>query len=167
MKDELQVFEDSKRIVRDGNKMKVEILGPEQINSEMDKMAKTILGDMPELPMTLSPQQKIFLTVFYVEVMNVPKALRAAKVTRRELTRWMQSDMDFCDSYNDIMACIKEVVQSTVVKNAMYQKDSRLLIKLLESWFPEVYSKDASAQTSKQQEQMEIAAMIGELKNGK
>lgn len=41
------------------------------------------------------------------------------------------------------------------------------MIKLLESWFPETYSRDASAQNSKHQEQMEVAAMLQELRNGK
>lgn len=106
---------------------------------EATEAAKTILGSLPSMPEGLNFKQQIFLSTYFVELTNIPASLKAAKVSLRTYRGWMKDDVNFQEGFNDANFLIKSCIHSVILKDVLYKRDTKLMIKILESFFPETY----------------------------
>lgn len=106
---------------------------------EATEAARSILGSLPSMPEGLDYKQQIFLSTYFVELTNIPAALKAAKVSLRTYRGWMKENANFLEGFNDANFLIKSCIHSVILKDVIYKRDTKLMTKILESFFPETY----------------------------
>lgn len=131
------------RAVRQGNTkkgLKFSFKSPLEADKEATEVAIHVLGTLPDIGVNLIPKQQIFIQSFYTNLFDVGISCNLAGVSIEQYNKWLQFDENFARCQNLIIDLVKSKVHSLAIKQAMYERDSNFLIKLLESYFPSTYA---------------------------
>lgn len=127
------------------------------IIQEEKSAVQDALGSLPVMPEGLTDKQQIFITVYYQELADLVKALRAAGVSVRTFYSWKKNNIFFRNALDDVIFLIKNTLQSIYLKSAIYRRDPRAFEKIMASFFPDVYGSDPVQQEDDSNERIKNA----------
>lgn len=131
------------RVVRQGNNkkgLKFSFKGPIDADKEATEVALHVLGKLPDIGINLIPKQQMFIQSFYTNLFDVGMSCNIAGISIEQYNKWLQYDENFARCQNLIIDLVKSKVHSLAIKQAMYERDTNFLTKLLESYFPSTYA---------------------------
>src|SRR5690606_8186693 len=90
-------------------------------------------------PAITHPKKRAFLLA-YMQTGVVTAAAKAAKIDRRTVYNWLDSDPDFADAMEQAKEAVVDMLEQEAIKRATTGKSDTLLIFLLKGMKPEKYS---------------------------
>lgn len=131
------------RAVRQGsgsNNVRFQMLSPIDADIEANELVKHVLGQLPIIDNKLLPKQKVFLQAYYNTLFDIASSCNTAGISVNQYRDWLSYDNDFVVANNMIVDLIKSKTHSIAIKQAFYERDNKMLIKLMESYFPDTYA---------------------------
>lgn len=125
-----------------------------QVMEEEQSAVKDALGSLPMMPEGLTDRQQVFITVYYQDLADLPKALRAAGVGVRTYQYWRKNNKFFENAMQDVIYLIKCAMQSIYLKSAIYNRDPKHFEKIMASFFPEVYGSEPEKEKDDSQDRI-------------
>ena len=90
-------------------------------------------------PTITHPKKRAFLLA-YMQTGVVTAAAKAAKIDRRTVYNWLDSDPDFAEAMEQAKEAVVDMLEHEAIKRATTGKSDTLLIFLLKGMKPEKYS---------------------------